>query len=467
MSNARYIWSVASALRSRVRPQVSDNAAIDAIDNGIRVLTTIANALEPGPDVPAALAAPGDATTDTDRLGGPAENMAAWPTTGSAIARFAAELEGGASPAALIEAARWEKSLLDEALTRIDAVERAAPEGEGTAFNSIEPDRLQSYLRQRPGCADVTVTAFRLIVGGRSRQTALFSISGGTDLPTSMVIQRGIPGQTVASVFLNEVQQYNLLVQLHAAGMKVPRPVLVEEDVSFLDAAFLLVEQAPGRTVQPDYWLPAESESVVLDLAREMALLHAQPVDTVGRGLSQIREDYSTENWRKEVEHFAAVWNDGAHWPSINMSAAISWLRAHVESIDDRRAVIHNDMVFHNIMAQDDRITAVLDWEQCAVGHPGEDLGYCYPVVIAVTSWDKFMDAYRAAGGPDVPQQQIDFFALRAGLRLMSLVMNGGRDSFENGLSGDVLVASAGAHFTQRLMHRIVTILHSILERNG
>jgi hypothetical protein len=58
-------------------------------------------------------------------------------------------------------------------------------------------------------------------------------------------------------------------------------------------------------------------------------------------------------------------------------------------------------------------------------------------------------------------------WSVARGLRLMKLVMAGGRDSFEKGLSDDVLVASAGAHFTQRRLHRIALTLHSILERDA
>lgn len=459
MTQAAYLWSAATALRTRVRPFVTENAACDALDNSIRVLTTLANALEPGDEV-----ADGEAV-DLSQLGGPPENMAAHRNSGQAIAVLAAQIEGGVPSGQMRDAVRWEMGLLDEALAKIDRVERAEPLEEGGGGSSIDPDRLAAYLRRRPGCEGVALTAFRLVVGGRSRQTALFSVSGGGDLPEKMVIQRGIPGQAAGAAFLDEARQHALLEQLHGAGMRVPRPVLVETDGQWLDAPFLLVEQVDGAPVQPDYWLPADNEAVVLDLARQMALLHAQPVERVAQGLPQARERYDAAAWREEVERLAAAWNANAHWPSINVSGAIAWLRANADCVDDRRAIVHNDMVFHNILAQDGRITAVLDWEQCAIGHPGEDLGYCYPVVIAVTGWDRFMEVYRAAGGADVPQRQIDFFALRAGLRLMGLVLAGGRDSFEGGLTDDVLVASAGAHFSQRLMHRIAVIFNSIVER--
>ncbi|WP_313806902.1 phosphotransferase family protein [Sphingobium sp.] len=460
MTQARYLWSAAAALRTRVRPFVNGNAARDALDNSIRVLTTMANALEPGPDMPDAM------PVDIALLAGPPENMAAHRNSADAIAKLAVQIGGDITPQKLREAARWERTLLDEALARIDSVERAEPLEEGKGVNSIDPDRLQAYLRRQPGCEDVNVTAFRLVVGGRSRQTALFSISGHCNLPEKMVIQRGIPGQAAGAAFLDETRQYALLRELHAAGMRVPRPVLVETDAQWLDAPFLLVEQVSGTPVQPDYWLPADSEAIVLDLARQMALLHAQPADRVGPGLAGARLGQDRAARQEEVERLAAAWNGSAHWPSINVSGAIAWLRDHVDCVDDRRAIVHNDMVFHNILAEDERITAILDWEQCAIGHPGEDLGYCYPVVIAVTDWERFMAAYREAGGADIPQRQIDFFALRAGLRLMSLVLAGGRDSFEGGLTDDILVASAGAHFSQRLLHRIAVVFNSILERD-
>jgi len=467
VSNADYLWTVARGLRTQVRPHVGDDAACETLDNGIRVLTAVANALEPGPpELPASATNGSDeAGADTDRLSGPPDNPAAYRNTAPAIARIACAIREGAKGDAPREGIAWEKGLLDAAIGRMDAVERAAPEGEADDGSAISPERLQAYLRQWAGAEDVTITAFRAVPGGRSRQTALLSVTGG-GLPGDMVIQRAFPGLAPNGIFLGERAQHDLLARLHEAGLRVPRPVLVETDPAPLDAPFLLVERAPGKPVQPDYWLPAENEAVVLDLAREMALLHRQPIDRLGRDLRAPGAARTTATWRAEMEDLAAKWNGMALWPSITMSAALEWMRANVDCLDDRQCVIHNDMVFHNILAQGDHITAVLDWEQCAIGHPGEDLGYCYPAVIAVTEWSRFMDIYREAGGADVPQRQIDYFALRGCIRLMYLVLIGGRDSFQKGGGEGILLASAGAHFTQRLLHRITVILASILERN-
>lgn len=81
------------------------------------------------------------------------------------------------------------------------------------------------------------------------------------------------------------------------------------------------------------------------------------------------------------------------------------------------------------------------------------------------TEWPRFREADAAAGGPELPQRQIKFLALRAILRLMALVINGARGAFEQGRGDDVLNARAGSHFTQRLLHRMSTAVTSIVER--
>lgn len=468
MSMSQYLWSAAAALRLQVRPAIGENAPRDALDNSIRVLTAVANALEPASPtlVPAVFAS--TERVDCDRLNGPPENAAAHRDTGHAIARLAHEIDGGGDP--LNDDSRaaiaWERAMLLASVARYDAVERAEATQAGADGSQIEPDALERYLRGWSGDASLTVDKFKLITGGRSRQTALFEISGGDGLPRAMVVQRGIPGQQVSAMFVGEAAQFALLSMLYAAGMRVPRPILVEEDEAPLGARFLIVQQSPGSPALTDYWGNVSSQQLVLDLAAEMAKLHSQPFDKLLGTLPESRTDSSIAGWRADIDQLADVWNSLAHWPSLTMSAAIAWLRQNADALDDRRTIVHNDMVFHNILERDGRITAVLDWEQANIGHPGEDLGYCYPYVSAVVGWDRFMQAYRDAGGPDIPQRQIDFFALRGGLRLMALVLKGGRESFEKGLSNDVLVASAGAHFTQRLLGRIAGVLETVLERS-
>jgi aminoglycoside phosphotransferase (APT) family kinase protein len=182
--------------------------------------------------------------------------------------------------------------------------------------------------------------------------------------------------------------------------------------------------------------------------------------------LAPSSERSDPQGWLEELDRLAKTWHSETHWPSVTVSAAIAWMRANIGCVEDRRCLVHNDLVFHNVLAEGDQITAILDWEQTSVGHPAEDLGYCYPVVAQTVDWRQFLDAYRRAGGPDIVQRQIDYFALRAVLRLMNLVLIGGRNGFERGLSDEVLMASAGAFFSQKLLHRFAHVLDAVLSRN-
>ena len=204
MTNARHIWAVAEALQRDVRPFVTDSDARATLDNGIRVLTATANGLEPGPA--AFMDSPSSSQlADTDRLGGPAENAAAYRTTGAVITDMAGCLDRGDQLTAFRDAIAGERGLLEAAVARMDEVERAPPRQVGADKDAIDPKRLEAYLRQRTGRQELRVDSFKLVVGGRSRQTALLGLTDMGNLPARLVIQRGIPNLATNDSFLDEL----------------------------------------------------------------------------------------------------------------------------------------------------------------------------------------------------------------------------------------------------------------------
>src|SRR5690349_12576946 len=114
MSMSQYIWSAAEALRRQVRPAVGENGPRDALDNSIRVLTAVANALDPVSPVPVPSAFETGEQADCDRLNGPPENAAAHRQTGHAIARLARGIEAGGDLSSddSREAIAWERAML-------------------------------------------------------------------------------------------------------------------------------------------------------------------------------------------------------------------------------------------------------------------------------------------------------------------------------------------------------------------
>lgn len=473
MSLAQYLWAVARSLQTQVYPDTPTGASRDALKNSIQILTVIANALEPAAAAtvprPAGLAAAGE-WADTDRLAGPAENTAAYRDTAASIAAAARTLDAGAKPGLYRESdvravILWEKALIDSAIARMDSVASAVPDAHQDPARQIDPRRLESFLRRHLSLDRLEVAEFRPVMGGRSRQTALFTLRGAPGL-SELVVQRLLPGIKAGAAFASMATQYEVLKRLYAAGLKVPKPFCFDSGEEALGSPFLVTERSRGESVQPDYWSPPKSKRVVLELAEQMARLHAQPIGEFADVVSRARTRSEKAGWTAELDRLAADWHRLAHWPSVTVSAALAWLRNNIDCVEEREALVHNDMVFHNILAEGDSLTAILDWEQISIGNPAEDLGYCYPVVAARVDWNEFLDAYHAAGGPKISTRQVDYFALRAVLRLMILVLQGGRDAFEQGHAQDVLVASAGAYFSQHLLHRFAQVLGAVLERD-
>ncbi len=463
MSYARYLASVTGALRDRVLPKVEDSEARSALEASIRALAGIGDSLDMERDAPAL----GGRTAARTPLDGPPENSAVRPDTATAIVAAHDRLADGnwlASPAGRDEAREmigWERDRMAEAIGAMTAAEQprsAMAAASGPDPLLIQPAAVEAFFREKCG-AGATVTGFRQAVGGRSRQTALLTLEGDTGLPRELVIQRdhpaGISPQSVAD-------EYPALELVADSPLRSPRPVMLERSRDYLGAPFMVVERASGTVAGPDYFDPPKDTGLALQLAEQLALLHAvdpSPVAGLLRGTLPEGDD-----WLSELDRLEEVFNRLAHWPSIAATAAFGWMRAHLDAIDDTRAIVHNDAAFHNILVDEGRITALLDWELVHIGHPAEDLGYCRPFIQEMGVWDAFLDAYVAAGGRRFPAAVIDYFSLRGQLYLMTLLQNGGRRMFETGATDDINLAEVGASFMPKVMLRLANIVASILE---
>jgi aminoglycoside phosphotransferase (APT) family kinase protein len=105
-----------------------------------------------------------------------------------------------------------------------------------------------------------------------------------------------------------------------------------------------------------------------------------------------------------------------------------------------------------------------LDFELVHLGHPAEDLGYCRPFVQEMTEWDKFIDAYVAAGGKRFPADVVDYFSLRGGVHLMTLLQYG-RGVFKSGATTDINLAEAAMSFIPKQHNRIARMVEVVLDR--
>lgn len=454
---ARYLEAIAIALRAHVRPQL-DGKTANVVDECVSTLAAVANALETG-DAPAS-----DAVAGWLRAG-PVESPGVHRDNAEAHAALVSKIAQGTTitdptvQAALAHEHSLGRAAIDRMLGLMAHPAASASDGKG----GIDPARLEIFLREQTGEPALVVTDFRQVLGGRSRQTAIFTVKGSDTLSAELVVQRQTPG--MENLFAGTAVEVAVMRTLRQAGMAVPNVLFMATDPAALGASFMVMERAPGSPAQREFWDMPASPDQAEAMAQQMAILHRHPPGELTDILPRPRAGSGSAGWRDEANRLGERLLSRAHGPSVTMAAAIKWLTDHADGIDDIETIVHNDFMFHNLLVENGQITAVLDWEQVALGHPAEDLGYVYPVVSALGVWDRFLAAYEAAGGIAVSQRAIDFFALRAILRLMVMVFDG-RAAFESGGTDEIVIAGAGAGFAQRLHQRLADVLAEVLTRN-
>ncbi len=316
---------------------------------------------------------------------------------------------------------------------------------------------MQRYLQGRFG-QNALITEFRQATGGRSRQTVLFTLENDAGLPPNLVLQRDHPAGIASSGVANE---FPVLQTLARTALKSPRPLLLETSPTPLGAAFIVTERLPGTIAGPDYFNPPSNPPLGLQLAEQLAVLHSVDFSSLEGSLR--RALTPGETWAAELNRIEEAFVRLQHWPSINATAAIQWMKRRVHEIGPELSIVHNDTAFHNVLVDGGRITGLLDWELVHIGHPAEDIGYCRPFLTEMNAWDGFIEAYVAAGGKAFSQGVIDYFSLRSQLHLMTLVQRG-REMFERRITDDINLAEVGASFMPKLMLRFANVVATVLE---
>ena len=172
------------------------------------------------------------------------------------------------------------------------------------------------------------------------------------------------------------------------------------------------------------------SETLVQDLASRLAQLHAIPLEHFndyfeGRCDPAVLTDSVTSCYRRAIAHYRRRIQEVGLGTSLTMDYLLHWLDTHVPDDERRPVLVHGDGNFHNVLAEGQRITAILDWELADFGAPEQDLGYLRRQVETVLPWEKFIGFYNAAGGREIREQEVPFYMAYQALRLFYSCCNG------------------------------------------
>lgn len=200
-----------------------------------------------------------------------------------------------------------------------------------------------------------------------------------------------------------------LVMAAHAAGVKAPEVVGVLADGDGMGTGYVM--RRVLAEVSPAKILPAPPPSLVADLGRELARIHAIPAETIPDAIPHM------DTAAALAELKARFLTYGGDRPAIAL--AIKWCEDHLPEAAPP-VLVHGDYRMGNIMVDADGLAVVLDWELAHRGDAHEDLAFgCMTVwrfgqldrpAFGVGSLEEYFAAYEAAGGATVDRDRFRFW---------------------------------------------------------
>lgn len=197
----------------------------------------------------------------------------------------------------------------------------------------------------------------RVLTGGVSANVVGLRIATSTGATRRVVFRQhrsaGFKGQTGGVA----AKEYALLAALHAEGLAVPEPFLLDDTSSEIDP-YLITEWVDGSTDVATHELPAALEQ----MAQFLVGLHSWNVGT------------ETATVLDHIEDPVAALGDLLPQTTAADRLRTALAAGQLPRVSNRSVVLHGDYWPGNVLWKDGRLVAVIDWEDACLGDPLADL---------------------------------------------------------------------------------------------
>jgi aminoglycoside phosphotransferase (APT) family kinase protein len=231
-------------------------------------------------------------------------------------------------------------------------------------------DTVRRFLDEQ-GLGAGRLRAERIGEGGGSNFSFLLEREDG-----SRFVLRRPPRPPLPPTAHDVVRESRLQLALAPRGIRVPNIRAVCEDASLLGVPFYVMDYIEGHVVTTELPAPLDSDPAARrrlaeDLVDTLVEIHAADVTTPGLAAFARPGNYN----ERQVRRFAQLWEINQTRELPEVVEVGRWLAANVpEQLP--AAAVHGDYRLGNMIVQEDRIAAVLDWEMGTIGDPRADVGY-------------------------------------------------------------------------------------------
>ena len=147
---------------------------------------------------------------------------------------------------------------------------------------------------------------------------------------------------------------------MHALGLASPAPLALDRSGEILAAPYMLIAYVEGR---PDF-APAQPLDLAVQMAGELSRIHA--VDGTRPDLAFLPRLEERPFPQPPASKIDATLDEGRIWDTL----AAAWPFPRHNAL----ALLHGDYWPGNILWHGNRLAAVIDWEDAALGDPLADL---------------------------------------------------------------------------------------------
>jgi len=400
---------------------------------------------------------------------GAQREIAALRTLAAQMARELGDAERNAAPSSAVEATLRQLAATDAgwltayaAAIAATAESAAAPASSGSppsdstaaprVAGSVTTEALTAYLRRAfPRTPEIAATEVIQIPGGRSKKTFFVTISGSDALPERAVIRQDYALKYEGTKVGDE---FTPLARLAARGLPVPRPWHLERAESEVGPPFMIVDRLKGSAPGSYFGLQKPCPGAFRDMARVLAVLHRMAPADLGFPASSAPGN----TLEALVDRYERKWRDNATRASPLIDYAYAWARQQARRERGATVVVHGDAGPYNFLIDEDRLTAVLDWEFAHLGDPAEDLGIVRVYAEGLFEWQEFLDLYAAAGGAPVPEPRVRLGMVLQFLKGTTLVAASGRN-FEEGWTREFVKGASSFTGLRLIEQRIARLL--------
>lgn len=287
-----------------------------------------------------------------------------------------------------------------------------AQQGEGP-IAPIDAAMLTAWFAGRDDYAWVEEVDVSQTSGGFSKETYLVTATGG-GRQEDMVLRRDPRFAALTSTVIDE---FPLLSALGVHDLPIPRTLWLEADPAPFGAPVMamarIVGSADVATWSQD---PETARGVIGEAARLLARLH-EPDLLTAYGAAQSIPGSNGDTPAAMVTDLHSFWRSLDRVDPL-VDGVFDWLEKHAPAAFARRALVHGDFGFHNLLVAHGQLAGLLDWEFAHIGDAAEDLAYARPFIEQVLPWAEFETLYHAHGGAVVEPAAVHFWGVFGILRI-------------------------------------------------